>query len=138
MSYGTTRDEYLTSTVMSASPAALLIMLYDRAILDVRRAELEADGNADALKISTHLIHAQDIVTELINSLDVSVWDGGRQLQALYLHLYSALLAANVSRNAEEMRECREILEELRATWSEAAKRTADQTPVEAGTLGVG
>jgi len=138
MSYGTTRDEYLTSTVMSASPAALLIMLYDRAILDVRRAELEADGNADALKISNHLIHAQDIVTELINSLDVSVWDGGRQLQALYLHLYSALLAANVSRNAEEMRECREILEELRATWSEAAKRTADQTPVEAGTLGVG
>ncbi|WP_435299641.1 flagellar export chaperone FliS [Timonella sp. A28] len=149
MNYSSSRDEYLTNAVMSASPAKLLIMLYDRAILDVRRAEHETE-NGNATQASQHLIHAQDIVTELTNSLDTTVWDGAKQLQALYLHLYSALVAANLSKHADEMRECREVLEELRETWIEAATRAAGipepesvpavpaKTPAFAGGSGVG
>ncbi|WP_334169423.1 flagellar export chaperone FliS, partial [Timonella senegalensis] len=76
MSYQNNREEYLKNSVMSASPAALLIMLYDRAILDIRRAESAVESGNPHL-VSGHLIHAQDIVTELTNSLDVTVWEGG-------------------------------------------------------------
>lgn len=137
MSYQNNREEYLKNSVMSASPAALLVMLYDRAILDIRRAESAVESGNPHL-VSGHLIHAQDIVTELTNSLDVTVWEGGAQLRALYLHLYSALLTANLTKSSEEMAECREILEELRVGWREAAAMGAGAPTQTGGGLGVG
>ena len=96
MTYPTTND-YLRETVLSATPAQLVTMLYDRLLLDLARAEA-AQVEQDWAAASKHLVHAQDIVTELSSSLDVDAWAGGRELLAIYTYLGQRLIAANVGR----------------------------------------
>lgn len=127
MSYGNSRDQYLQNAVLSASPTRLLIMLYDRLLLDVQRAE-RVIGAGSPMEAGPHLLHAQDIVTELTNTLKVDGWSGALQLQALYLFLYSELVAANVSKDLADIAECRELITELRDTWYQAANLLGDGT----------
>ena len=73
------RSQYVASAVATVGPARLLTMLYDRMLLDVDRAVicLQAGDRVDGTQ---HLAHAQEIVAELMVSLQVDAWDGGPQL----------------------------------------------------------
>lgn len=129
MTMTNSRDQYLQNAVLSASPARLLVMLFDRLYLDMQRAE-HAIVSGDPKAAGPHLLHAQDIVTELTATLKVDVWQGAKNVQALYLFLYSELVNANVSKDLGDVQECKELVEELRDTWTQAAQLTAgDQTP---------
>ena len=114
------RAEYARNAVLSASPARLLTMLYDRLLLDLSRAEA-AQLQADWAVASENLIHAQAIITELLGTLKTDVWDGAENLQAIYTYSLSTLVSANVGRNPKLTRECIDLLEPLRLAWHEAA-----------------
>ncbi len=61
-------------------------MLYDRALLDLARAE-DAQTAGDWGAASSHLTHAQDVIAELSSSLDLEVWPGAKDLLAIYGYL---------------------------------------------------
>jgi flagellar protein FliS len=126
------RARYLADSVTTASPAQLLVMLYDRLVLDVVRAEdaLRA-GDRDAA--AQQLMHAQDIVIELRTTLDTSTWTGASGLAQLYAFLLAELISANVQADADKVAACRGLIEPLRDAWREAAQATA-ATPQPAGT----
>ena len=123
------RERYTADAVMSASPARLLTMLYDRLLLDLGRAEAAHETGSWA-EASTHLLHAQDIVTELTSSLKPELWEGGDGLLALYNYVASALIDANVKRDTERIREAVGLLEPLRQSWHEAAAQLTAAQPV--------
>ena len=114
------RAQFLNDTVLSASPARLLTMLYDRLVLDLDRAA-QAQTAGDHHEANSHLTHAQDIISELMVTLDVTVWEGGPGLRALYSHLLTELVRANITHDVERTAACREMVEPLRAAWHEAA-----------------
>jgi flagellar secretion chaperone FliS len=116
-----TSTDYLRETVLSATPAQLVTMLYDRLLLDLARAEA-AQVEEKWTEASTHLVHAQDIVTELSSSLDVAAWSGGKDLLAIYTYLGQRLIAANVGRDVAITRECSTHLGPLRWAWLAAAE----------------
>ena len=67
MNYANLRDRYVQDAVTTASPATLLVMLYDRLVLDLMRGESALrSGQRDAA--NEQLNHAQDIISELANS----------------------------------------------------------------------
>jgi flagellar protein FliS len=113
-------SEYNRNAILSATPAQLLTMLYDRLLLDLERAQL-AQTTERWLDARENLLHAQDIVTELQGTLDVAAWDGGPGLFALYNYVSVALVNANINRNVALTAECIALLEPLRQTWHEAA-----------------
>ena len=127
MSYPSTND-YLRETVLSATPAQLVTMLYDRLLLDLAWAEA-AQVEQNWAAAGTHLLHAQDIVSELASSLDVDAWSGGRDLLAIYTYLGTRLIAANVQRDVHITRECAEHLGPLRWAWLSAAEGLASAAP---------
>lgn len=114
------RNQYLNESVLSAPPARLLTMLYDRLLLDLGRAEA-AQQTADWSLASENLIHAQAIITELSSSLNTEAWDGADGLLGLYNYASTALINANIQRNPALTREAIELLEPLRLAWHEAA-----------------
>lgn len=118
------RDRYVSDSVTTASPGRLLTLLYDRLILDLVNAEeaLKASQHHDA---SGHLLHAQDIVNELLSSLDVTKWSGGPGLQQIYLFVIRELIAANVRKDVAKVESVRSLLEPLRDAWHAAARATA-------------
>lgn len=137
MNYDTLRDRYVKDAVSTASPATLLVMLYDRLVLDLLRAETALrDGKRDAA--NEQLTHAQDIISELSNTLDVDAWEGARQLMSVYTFLHTTLVEANVKADADLVVSCREIIEPLQDAWQRAARQVAKSEPERSlGELGV-
>ena len=118
--YHDPRAAYMDASVATASPARLLVMLYERLVLDVRKA-LAAQQKADHAEAHTQLVHAQDIVLELRASLDVDAWEGGPGLASIYDFLHLQLVRANINRDAGATEGCLKLVEDLCATWREAA-----------------
>lgn len=131
MTYGRrSAIRYLDDGLETATPAALLIMLYDRLVLDLQRAEQALLG-ADRETAHKNLLHAQDIVLELVNSLKVDQWEGGESLRALYAWLLTELSAANVAGDAERTAACRTaVVEPLVEAWRQAVTDQARSAPV--------
>jgi flagellar protein FliS len=114
------RDRYLQDSINTASPARLLIMLYDRLILDLMHGE-EALRNDDRVLANDKITHAQEIVLELRVTLDVEAWDGAPGLASLYGFVLTELIGANIQRDADRVASCRSLLEPLRDAWRDAA-----------------
>jgi len=114
------RDRYLQDSITTASPAKLLLMLYDRLILDLMKGEeaLRADEREEAHE---RLTHAQEIVLELRTSLDVDAWSGAPALANLYGWMLTELIGANIGKDADRVAACRALVEPLRDAWREAA-----------------
>ncbi|GAA2735715.1 flagellar export chaperone FliS [Pedococcus aerophilus] len=114
------RRRYNGDAVTTASPNRLVVMLYDRLLKDLNTA-FGAVSQGDVEVAHRNLLHAQDIVTELSSSLDLSMWPEGAQLKALYDYLTERLVQANVSKDASLVAEALEIVEPLRDAFAEAA-----------------
>jgi flagellar protein FliS len=114
------RNKYLETGIQTASPAQLLIMLYDGAIRNARSA-IDAIERKDFKEAHRSLVMAQDIVSEFIITLDRNsdVADG---LLRLYDYFLFRLIEANTKKVVEPVQEVLGYLVELRETWGEAAK----------------
>lgn len=114
------RDRYLRDSINTASPAKLLIMLYDRLILDLAKGE-EALRSGEREVANERITHAQEIVLELRTSLDMEAWSGAQGMASLYGWLLTELIGANIARDADRVAACRALVEPLREAWNEAA-----------------
>lgn len=123
-------NRYASDSVQTASPAKLLVMLYDRLLLDLDRATAAAE-NRDIQTTHSNLLHAQDIITELRNTLRLDVWDGAAALASLYSYCLTQLVSANVTKDPAPIREVRAHMAPLRDAW-EAASAAPAQVPTKA------
>ncbi len=118
---------YRETRVKTASPGQLVVMLYDEALKQCDIAiELSGEGSKprpDRIeRINAALGKAQDIVTELMASLDFEA--GGeiaQNLFALYVWFGRELLEANIAKDTGRIKAVRGMLAELRGAWAEAA-----------------
>jgi flagellar protein FliS len=113
------RDRYLQDSINTASPGKLLLMLYDRLILDLMQGEeaLRADEREAA---HDKLTHAQEIVIELRVSLDLESWSGAPGLANVYGYLLTELIGANIAKDPDRVAVCRTLVEPLRDAWRDA------------------
>lgn len=114
------RAAYMGQMVNTANPQRLLVMLYDRLVLDIQRA-VEAQKVGDHASAGQQLLHAQEIVLELNSSLNHDVWEGSKQLASLYTWLHGELVRANIERDAKITEACLGIITPLADAWREAA-----------------
>jgi flagellar protein FliS len=114
------RAQYNAEAVLSATPAQLVTMLYDRLLLDLHRAVAAQEGT-DWAAARDQLMHAQAIVGELSSTLRIDLWDGGEGLLAIYNYASTSLVTANVHRDVNATRDAIRILEPLRQAWHDAA-----------------
>ena len=111
---------YQDMKVHTASPAQIMIMLYDGAIRFTQQAKRkiqEKDFEAKGVLISK----TQAIIDELMNSLDFSLApELCSRLQQLYIYLNERLSNANVNMEADALDEVIELLGTLRDGWKMA------------------
>ena len=116
-------NSYRNSAVQTASPAKLLIMLYDGAIRFIN-AGIEGISVADYQKANTNLGKAQSIISELSATLDRSM-PISSNLEALYEYITHLLMKSNIDKNESPAKEALGYLKEMRETWAEAIKVVA-------------
>ncbi|GAA3649213.1 flagellar export chaperone FliS [Microbacterium marinilacus] len=117
------QQRYQADAVMSAAPERLLTMLYDRLLLDIERGEA-AQRAGEWQEANAQLQHAQSIVAELTASL-TDAWDGAAGLRGVYAFLTTTLVGANLGRDPERTRSCRDLVAPLREAWHAAAQQVA-------------
>ncbi|HJQ03168.1 MAG TPA: flagellar export chaperone FliS [Jatrophihabitans sp.] len=118
------RARYLADAVATATPARRIVLLYDRLWLDVQRAQAAQDSADPAAR--DHLQHAQQIVAELLGSLDTAAWSGAADLAALYGYLLSELIAEGIEARPGRLATVSRIVADLRASWQQAEERLSD------------
>lgn len=134
MSYGSGYGKkglgrYQDMKVQTASPAQIMIMLYDGAIrfsLQAKKKIEEKDYEGKGILISK----TQAIIDELMNSLDFNIApELCAQLQQLYIYINERLSDANIKLNPEAIEEVVGLLNTLRDGWKQAlASENQDPT----------
>lgn len=122
-------DAYLKQRVMTASPMELILMLYDAlkknlllAEKSLQKGEFEAAHNK--------LIRGQEIVCELLNSLDMN-YELSENLMDVYEFLLHSMALINTNKKAEDIPGLVEIVESLREAWQEVADKTKGAVSLE-------
>lgn len=119
-------QKYQQSSVQTASPGQLIVMLYDGAIRFVRQS-IEAIDAYDIETANDKLIKAQNIIHELVASLDLQ-YAIATDLARIYEYMLYQLINANLKKDKEPALEVLTYLIELKETWVSAAKLTMTTT----------
>lgn len=121
------RARYLADAVATATPAKRIVLLYDRLWLDIQRAQAALDSTASADPTGRdHLQHAQQIVAELLGSLDTAAWSGAADLASLYGFLLSELIGEGLESRPGRLATASRIVADLRASWQQAEEQLSD------------
>ena len=115
-------NQYNQVQIKTANKGKLIVMLYqgairfmNQALLLLEKKDMEGKGNA--------LIRAQDVILELLYSLDQGLLDQGEELalnlQRLYLYSYRRLVHANVHMDTEAVEEVIKLMQNLLPAWEQ-------------------
>lgn len=118
-------QSYLEMKVKTASPIQLVVMLYDKAIVCLNTAIDLIDKKSIKFDIvNNNIIRAQDIVSELMLSLDFE--QGGeiaQNLFAIYDYCMKQMIDGNIKKDSKMLKDVVKILSELRSAWAELEKK---------------
>lgn len=112
--------QYTNHTVQTATPGQLVVMLYDGFL------RFAAQGQAalltgDIEEAGRKLNRAQDILTELRVSLDMTQGVIAQNLAGLYVYVGERLTAARVRREPAEIDHAVRHMSDLRSAWAQIA-----------------
>ena len=115
-------DAYKETHIKTASGGKLILMIYNEAVrqLDIALEVIEKDGN-NLESASNSIIKTQDLITELIVSLDFE--KGGEianSLFSLYMFFNKQLMEANMNKDVVILKNIRTYLVDLKSAWTQA------------------
>jgi flagellar secretion chaperone FliS len=123
------RSAYRESAARSATPVALVVMLYDQLVQDLQHAR-EAIEQGNIEERTRQLDHAFVVVAHLQDKLDLA--QGGevaRKLGRFYNMLRTNLLTAQIQVSSELLGQQIAYLISLREAWVEVEKSTTTSFP---------
>ena len=109
---------YRETSVMTASPEQLVVMLYDGAGRFLRQAEGAMNGDGTWLQASQKLSRAEAIIDELLATLDMDAGEIAERLQAIYVFCKTRLIEARLERDPGRVDQVARLLAELREAWA--------------------
>jgi flagellar protein FliS len=125
--YAAAKQAYTASSVMTASPERLVVMLYDGAIRFLRQAAT-AMRASDLQQARNRLGRAEAIIDELNMALDMSQGELPEQLRAIYLFCKRYLIEATLRRDPDRIERVVSLLAELRESWDAIAAESIRAT----------
>jgi flagellar secretion chaperone FliS len=118
-------NQYKQTQITTANQGKLIVMLYDGAIKFLNIA-LDSMSPRTYDVVNNNIIKAQDIITELLLSLNMD--EGGeisQNLFNLYMYFKRQLLEANIKKDPEIVKHVVKLLKELRDAWEQISASEA-------------
>lgn len=124
---------YRRTQVETADQASLLLMLYSGALkfLKLAKKALEDD---DIEETNHQLGRAQDVLCELMSSLNPDLPDISGSLFQLYEYMHYQLVQANIKKDVAMVEEVEKMLNSLLEAWQAAVKQEKAAAAPEPGT----
>lgn len=118
-------EVYRQQQVMTATPEALTLMLYNGAIKFINES-IEATKKKEYEKANTSCIKAQNIISEFRLTLKME-YEISKNLLALYNYAYDRLVEGNMNEDITKLEEAKDILSEFRDAWNQAMKAVKNE-----------
>ena len=118
-------EAYKRQQVMTATPEALTLMLYNGALRFMKEG-MDAMEKKDYEQCNTSLQKAQKIIMEFQATLKME-YEISHQLMPLYDYVYNSLGEANMKSNPAKVQESIDLIKELRDAWAEAMKKARQE-----------
>jgi flagellar protein FliS len=115
---------YRESSVLTASPEQLVVMLYDGVGRFLRQAEVTMSEGAYE-QSHDRLNRAEAIIDELLATLDMDQGQVADRLQAIYIYSKRCLGEARRDRSTVKITLVARLLNELREAWAQVAAGAA-------------
>ena len=116
------RRQYQDSAIQGASPIELVVLLFDSAIDDMRRA-LTAMHGGDVEARSAQIGHAMMVLQQLQGTLDFERGgEAARQFEQFYNLVRAKLLEAQIRGSSDLMQQQIRSMSEVRNCWVEARR----------------
>ncbi|AEV70508.1 flagellar export chaperone FliS [Acetivibrio clariflavus] len=125
MAFNNGYEQYRESSVYTATPEELVLMLYNGLVKFLMQAQM-AINKKNIEKANNCIIKAQNILTEFRCTLDMK-YDIAHQLDSLYDYMLSRLIDANIKKDNTIIEEILGYARELRNTWEQAMKIAKQQ-----------
>ena len=120
-------EQYQRVQTQTASPGQLVVLLYQGCVRFIGRARAAmAAEDYDTSRLN--LLRAQDIVAELMSSLNLEAGDVAGNLLRLYEYMHRRLVQANIRRDHAAAAEVEALIRSLLPAWEEAARQQAQVT----------
>jgi flagellar secretion chaperone FliS len=113
-------EVYQKNQVSTAKPEELTLMLYNGGLKFLQQAKMAID-NKDLPKANTLIMKTQDIITELMVTLNRD-YEISNNLYTLYEYMKQRLIEANMKKDIKILEEVVGMLQEIRTTWQQAMK----------------
>lgn len=129
--YKNQMNQYKRMKIETASPEMLILMLYDGAIKNIKISiQSIRDEQPDFQQSSNCLIKAQNIITELMVSLNFEIGgDIARNLFNIYEYINYTMAQCNINKNDHNLDSIVEMLTDLRETWKEVIRINKEKYP---------
>ncbi len=128
---------YREVEIETASGLRLVVMLYAGAIKFLNIAK-EGIKNKKLDIANNNIIKAQDIVSELMTSLNFEAGEIAHNLYSLYIYINRRLLEANIEKNSEIINEINHLLSTLKGAWEELLKKEKNvDSPLKTSSLNI-
>lgn len=121
-------QSYRKTNITTSDPVRLVIMCYESVIESLKLAK-EKIKEKDYEKKAKAIIKAQDIIKELMCSLDFE--KGGKianNLDSLYNYMLRRILQGDLNKDVRPIDEVIGIFTELLSAWQEVASKPISQT----------
>jgi len=119
---------YKTNDIETASNIKLVVMLYSGSI---RFINIAIDGikQNDFDLANTNIIKAQDILSELLASLNHEAGDIANELSSLYIYIHRLLIEGNIKKNIQFLEEAIELLNNIKIGWDTILEQ--EESPIQ-------
>jgi len=117
--------QYKLTQIQTAAQDKLLIMLLEGAIKFSNQGRIHIT-KSDYVKANESLKRAQDIVDELISSLNYEIGDIAVNLYKLYDYIKLILIEANVKKDPRKIDDALKLLNEIKEMWLEVFKKNKE------------
>lgn len=126
MAPNTALNHYKESSIYTATPEELTLMLYNGLVRYIMQAQSGLKAK-DMEKAHSGIIKAQNILDYLRKTLD-NQYEISTGLDMIYDYMIRKLVEANIKKDNEILAEMLGLAKDLRETWSQAMKLAKFQT----------
>ncbi len=114
------RHRFSADALDTASPAKIVVMAFDRLERDLAGAVVAIEAK-QIERSHELLVHAQDLVHELLYMLDQDAWEHAPKLASIYAYVIDLLTQANVRKSVKQVAEARTLLADIGDGFRQAA-----------------
>jgi len=111
---------YQENQIRTADQGRLIVMLYERAIFSLKQAQ-EKIVAGDYYQRNQLILKAQNIILELMNTLNFEAGKIAYSLQSLYNYMIRRLILADQTSDQQIVQEVIKVLSELKEAWETIA-----------------